>query len=122
MRPGQIAARRWRVAKDPIACTVVNTWRPGADPPPPPGLDITQRVVDGTLIVTVAGEVDPDTAPALTTAINDCITQAGGRPCVLDLTAVTFLDSAGLTALLEATIHAKTNTGPCASWSTPTAP
>jgi anti-sigma B factor antagonist len=28
-------------------------------------------------------------------------------PGVLDLTAVTFLDSAGLTALLEATLHAE---------------
>jgi anti-sigma B factor antagonist len=73
--------------------------------PPPPGLDILRRVVDGTLVVAVTGEVDLDTARLLHTAITAAIDRSGGGPCVVDLTAVTFLDSAGLTALLQAASH-----------------
>ena len=64
-------------------------------------------MVADTLVVAVAGEVDMDTAPQLAAAILDCIDQAGGGPCVLDLTAVTFLDSIGLTVLLQATRRAE---------------
>jgi anti-sigma B factor antagonist len=70
---------------------------------PPAGLDIAHRVVGGTLVVAVAGEIDLDTAPALHAAVTAAIRQTAGEPCILDLTAVTFLGSAGLTALLDAT-------------------
>lgn len=50
-----------------------------------------------------------DTAPtlqtAVTTAIDDNGDTGGGR-CILDLTGVTFLNPAGLTALIAATTHA----------------
>lgn len=83
---------------------------PGAGTAPPPdGLAITRRVVDGTLVVAAAGEVDTDTAPELAAAVLACVDQAGGGPCVLDLTNVSFLDSAGLTILLEATLRAEGN-------------
>lgn len=70
-------------------------------------------MVDGTLVIAVVGEVDMDTAPALSAAIIACIDQAGGgQPCILDLTEVTFLSSAGLTALLEATSHSEARRQP----------
>jgi anti-sigma B factor antagonist len=75
--------------------------------PLPPGLELVRREVDGVLVIAVAGEVDQDTAPALGTAIISCIDAAGGGPCILDLATVSFLDSAGLTVLLEATLHAE---------------
>jgi anti-anti-sigma regulatory factor len=46
--------------------------------------------------------------------------QAGSGPCILDLTAMTFLDSAGLTTLLDATLHADSEKF-CATWSKRTA-
>jgi anti-sigma B factor antagonist len=73
----------------------------------PPGLEFVSRVVDGTFVLAVIGEVDSDTAPALSAAVLDHVDQAAGGPCVLDLTGVTFLDSAGLTALLTATMHSE---------------
>jgi anti-sigma B factor antagonist len=63
-------------------------------------------MVGGTLVIAAIGEVDVDTAPALGAALNACIDEADG-PCILDLTAVTFLNSAGLTMLLAATDRAE---------------
>ncbi|HEV2780008.1 MAG TPA: STAS domain-containing protein [Actinophytocola sp.] len=65
-----------------------------------------RRVVGGVLVIAAIGEVDMDTAPTLGAAIIACIDEADGEPCILDLTAVTFLDSPGLTMLLDATNHA----------------
>jgi anti-sigma B factor antagonist len=95
-----------RFGRDPIPCTIVNQGR-ASDPPLPPGLQIARREVDGTLVIAAIGEVDLDTAPALGAAIKACIDEAGGKPCILDLTAVTFLNSAGLTMLLQAADRAE---------------
>lgn len=102
---GRRRLRPWRVGRDPLVCGVVNQGR-APDPPLPEGLDIVRRVVDGVLVIAAVGEVDLDTAPALGTAITACIDEAGDQPCVLDLTGVTFLNSPGLTVLLQATHHA----------------
>lgn len=75
------------------------------------GLDICQRTAVDTFVVEVAGDVDLDTTPQLEAAISRCLEQAGDRPCVLDLTAVTFLDSAGLTALLDGSLRAREQHG-----------
>lgn len=83
---------------------------PGA--PLPPGLELVQREADGVLVVEAVGDVDQETAPALGAAIISGIDAAGGGPCILDLAAVTFLDSAGLTVLLEATLHAEAQREP----------
>ncbi len=56
---------------------------------------------DGAVRVVCAGEVDCSTAPALRRAIDDAL--AGGPPVVtVDLSGVTFLDSAGLSVLAVA--------------------
>jgi anti-sigma B factor antagonist len=52
-------------------------------------------------VVRVRGEVDAMTAPRLADAVMDAFD--GERPVVVDLTAVTFLDSAGLAALVRTT-------------------
>ncbi|MFL6124998.1 anti-sigma factor antagonist [Actinophytocola sp.] len=70
--------------------------------PDPAVLDITDRVVEGTLVVTVAGEIDLDTVPVLHAAVTDAIRRTAGEECIVDLTAVTFLGSAGLAALVDA--------------------
>ena len=52
------------------------------------------------VILAVAGEVDLVSAPQLLAALRDAL--ASGRPVVVDLGAVTFLDSSGLNVLIEA--------------------
>jgi anti-sigma B factor antagonist len=86
-----------------VACTDV-TEHAELDPT---GLDITHHEVDGILVLTVTGEIDMNNASALRDAVNDGIDRTQGEPCILDLTTVTFLGSAGLTALLQATTHAR---------------
>jgi anti-sigma B factor antagonist len=59
--------------------------------------DFSAEHTDGVLVV--AGEVDMASAPRLRAALSGLAT-AGGRVTV-DLTAVSFLDSAGIAALFE---------------------
>lgn len=56
---------------------------------------------DGATVLTVTGEVDLATAPALENAI-DAALGAGPAGLVIDLTAVSFLASAGMAALVAA--------------------
>lgn len=85
--------------------------RPATDPAPT-GLDIVHHDVDGILVITVTGEIDLGTASALHTAVAAGIDRSYGEPCILDLTAVTFLGSTGLTALVDATRHANARREP----------
>ncbi|WP_214367334.1 STAS domain-containing protein [Pseudonocardia sp. H11422] len=59
------------------------------------------RQADGAMVVRVTGEIDQQTAPALQECVVEqlCLCY---DPVVLDLTAVRFLDSAGITALIGA--------------------
>ena len=64
-------------------------------------LDVTTRQESGCTVVTVVGEVDVYTAPTLDEALSATI--AEGNTCVVvDLTAVDFLDSTGLSVLVKA--------------------
>ncbi len=81
------------------------TEQPGAAPQRP--LVISQRRTGDVVIVTVAGEIDLSTAPDLHAALTVALRDAGAGGCVADLTAVTFLGSPGLTALLNATQEAE---------------
>jgi anti-sigma B factor antagonist len=74
--------------------------RPDATPSRP-GLRITSRSEGVVRVVEAEGEVDLVTAPALRTALTNALDESSEGPCVLDLTGVTFLDSAGLTTLIE---------------------
>lgn len=65
----------------------------------------TERVTGGWL-VTVAGEVDLDTAPRLRAVLDEAVSSAaasGSHPSVLvDLARVSFMDSTGLGELMAA--------------------
>ena len=67
------------------------------------GLEISRSRVGGASVLTIGGEIDLDTAPLLHEAVTACPEDI----CVVDLTEVTFLGSAGLTALLDVTVRAK---------------
>lgn len=78
--------------------------RATATPPSAGGcraLDISTSVDDDTVTVSPAGEIDSVTAPDLRRVLLNCLTP-GCRKVVLDLSAVTFLNSAALTVLAEA--------------------
>ncbi|RDI67636.1 anti-anti-sigma factor [Nocardia pseudobrasiliensis] len=66
-------------------------------------------VHDEATVLTVAGEVDLATAPALESAIEATL---GGKPAalIIDLSQVTFLASAGMAALVAAHQRAGTQT------------
>jgi anti-anti-sigma factor len=56
---------------------------------------------DGAPALTAAGEIDMSNADTFTAALVDAVAQAGDHPLVVDLTAIEYLDSAGLAALFE---------------------
>jgi anti-sigma B factor antagonist len=66
---------------------------------------VVDRPADGVVVATVAGEVDMLTAPALRAAVlaelDDCTV------LVIDLSGVSFLGSAGLAVLVEASHEAQ---------------
>jgi anti-sigma B factor antagonist len=62
-------------------------------------LDVTVRKVDGTAVVAVAGEIDVYTSPLLQERLVEAL-KDGSSSIVLDLSAVTFLDSTGLGVLI----------------------
>jgi len=61
----------------------------------------TSRRPDGSLVLTADGEIDMSNASQL----GDALVQAGTGPVVVDLTAVGYLDSAGLTVLFSHADH-----------------
>ncbi|MER5895724.1 STAS domain-containing protein [Streptomyces sp. NPDC001876] len=65
---------------------------------------------DSTAVLTVAGEIDVDSAPALRTRAMELIRQ--GRPhLVLDLAPLKFCDSSGLNAMIAVLRYAKDRHG-----------
>ena len=57
----------------------------------------TRRGTDGTPVVTAVGEIDLSNADSFRDALGQAAPEGG--PFVVDLTAVQYLDSAGLTVL-----------------------
>nr|WP_052477839.1 STAS domain-containing protein [Kibdelosporangium sp. MJ126-NF4]CEL14366.1 Anti-sigma F factor antagonist (spoIIAA-2); Anti-sigma B factor antagonist RsbV [Kibdelosporangium sp. MJ126-NF4]CTQ88732.1 Anti-sigma F factor antagonist (spoIIAA-2); Anti-sigma B factor antagonist RsbV [Kibdelosporangium sp. MJ126-NF4] len=58
------------------------------------------REVDGAQVLGFLGEVDLSTAPALEKAIVTAVGELSGGTLVVDLTGITFLASAGMSALI----------------------
>lgn len=72
------------------------------------GLDFNVHADNDGMIVNVAGEVDMMTAPEL----EDALTSAPpGLDIIVDLAQVTFLDARGITALVTAQRHIKSQGG-----------
>lgn len=67
----------------------------------PDRLSVASASSDGIHVLTVAGEIDYDTAPPLQHALR--MSRLGTPPCVvLDMRQVTFMDSAGINLLIAA--------------------
>ena len=64
-----------------------------------PPFDVRTSRVGGALIVTIVGEIDMANAPEVKSAIE--ASRDGAERVVVDLSAVTFLDSSALNALLH---------------------
>lgn len=68
----------------------------------PDGLDIRSTRTADACVVTLTGDVDATTAPALEEVLLRWLDHPGVTEVHLDLRGVTFLDSAGLTTLVVA--------------------
>ena len=79
-------------------------------------LEIISEPLDSAVLITVVGEVDNATAPQLRTAVAEALRPAGGQDkagvAVIDLTRVSFLGSAGLSVLVDATGEAREHSKP----------
>jgi anti-anti-sigma factor len=65
-------------------------------------IQVTEQTFDPAgLVITVSGELDIATAPALRDRL-DAALEAGTRRLVIDLSAVTFLDSVALATIVHA--------------------
>ena len=73
----------------------------------PPEFSVSTASLNGHAVIQVSGELDMTTAPQLEEAL---VAHNGNRPVVVDLTALTFIDSHGLHVLLQ-----KRPTGPPAA-------
>jgi anti-sigma B factor antagonist len=70
------------------------------------GYNVEHDPVEGALLVTASGELDLAAAPRLATVLS--IATAGAEPAVvLDLTAVDFIDSTALGAIMHASTEAE---------------
>jgi anti-sigma B factor antagonist len=81
---------------------------PETEPTPAEDLHLVEYTIGRAVVVKATGEIDVDSAPQLRTAITAALATADGGPCITDLTSVTFLGSAGLSALLQAANEADT--------------
>jgi anti-sigma B factor antagonist len=68
----------------------------------PTRIDVRAATSSAGTTVHVSGEVDSTTAPGLRTCLLEVLQRPGAGPLEVDLREVTFLDSAGLSALATA--------------------
>ncbi|HWG22513.1 STAS domain-containing protein [Actinospica sp.] len=65
-----------------------------------PPLSITSQILEDTVTLVVSGDIDLGNAEGLYKALTDAL--APGRPVIVDLTGVGFMDSRGFAALVRA--------------------
>ena len=63
------------------------------------------REVNGNLVVRLVGEIDLDRAPEARRLLLDCVKRS--KDVLVDLSAVTYIDSSGIASLVEALQWAK---------------
>ncbi|MEU4616383.1 STAS domain-containing protein [Streptomyces umbrinus] len=70
----------------------------------PPALNVHRHDTDNRTLVTLAGEIDLNSAPLVRASLERCLYD-GIRAIDVDVTAVTFCDCSGLNAFLYALLH-----------------
>jgi anti-sigma B factor antagonist len=93
-----------RTTCGPVLCLTVPPMidQPRDEPPAEQLLRVAVRREGTAIVVVVDGDVDPLTVARLRAAVDEALGDAAGRPVIVDLTAVTYLGSHGLAALVEA--------------------
>lgn len=76
-----------------------------------PEFSVGSTFVPGRVVVTPWGEVDAATSPLLRAALAVLIDQPGIRCVVVDMGGVSFIDSAGVHALVEASKRLRSRGG-----------
>lgn len=66
-----------------------------------PGFDVSLSATGGVTVVRVVGDVDLATSPRLKEALDEAI-RSGSDAVRLDMSDVTFLDSSGISVLVDA--------------------
>lgn len=64
---------------------------------------------DGYVLIRLSGEVDLSWSAEVRRAVLDAL--VGGHPVGIDLSAVSYIDSSGIAALVEGFQHARTHSG-----------
>jgi len=77
-----------------------------ATPPEEPNYSVEHDPVEGALLVMASGELDVAAAPRLATVLS-IATQGAEPSVVLDLSAVDFIDSTALGAIMHASTEAE---------------
>jgi anti-sigma B factor antagonist len=67
---------------------------------------------DGAVVLAASGEIDMSNAETFAGALTPAVAGAAGARLVVDITAVQYLDSAGLAALFAQADHIELRTGP----------
>ena len=95
----------WQSIGDALGIARGNAYQRFRRRPPARHLVIARSSGEDVTMLALRGELDALTAPQLVDAIDDALAQPA-TVLVIDLLALTFLASAGMTALMEASEHA----------------
>ena len=85
----------------------MNRASAAAEPPATSGFTVGSRRTGTSVVVAVTGELDLDSAPALTAALNQAMDDPEIGVIVVDCQGMSFCDSTGLNALLAARLRAE---------------
>ncbi|QMU77074.1 STAS domain-containing protein [Streptacidiphilus sp. PB12-B1b] len=85
----------------------MNRASAAAEPPATSGFTVGSRRTGGAVVVAVVGELDLDSAPALSAELNAAMDGDGVTAVVVDCHGMSFCDSTGLNALLAARLRAE---------------
>jgi anti-anti-sigma factor len=67
---------------------------------------VLPRAADGAFVISLAGELDLAAVETLQAKATAALDQPGARALIFDMTAVTFIDAAGINALVDIRNHA----------------
>ncbi|QMU70560.1 STAS domain-containing protein [Streptacidiphilus sp. P02-A3a] len=85
----------------------MNRASAAAEPPATSGFTVSSRRVGASVVLAVVGELDLDSAPALTSELTAALGEPEIELIVVDCEGMSFCDSTGLNALLAARLRAE---------------